>query len=115
MNMFEIVNLVIMSYISSYGEKIHSKNWVDINIAMMGMNVDRVLKLIDVILALPPTSVFNETAFSQLKLIKTERRHRLGNNRLNNLMTIRLDGPGIEDFNPRKAIDKWQVGYRIGY
>ena len=78
---------------------------------MHGLNVDNVLALIDLILALPPTSVLNETGFSQLKLIKTDRRHRLSQDRLNNIMEVKLNGPPINNFNPDQAIDDWMVSY----
>lgn len=97
--------------LSSYEKKISDQNWADINNAMNGMNVANVLNLIDLILALPPTSVLNETGFSQLKLIKTDRRHRLNQERLNHIMEVKLNGPPIKDFNPDQAIDDWMVSY----
>jgi hypothetical protein len=41
--------------------------------------------LMEVVMALPPTSVKCDTAFSAMKLLKTKRRGRLGNRRLNDL------------------------------
>lgn len=73
------------------------------------MDVDSILLLIDLVLALPPTSVENERAFNELKLVKTDWQHRLRQDRLNNILQIRLNGPTIEDFNPDTAIDHWIV------
>jgi hypothetical protein len=46
--------------------------------------------LVDLMLTLPPTSVRCETAFPQLKLLKTCRRSRLGQGVLNDLMAVKL-------------------------
>ena len=93
----------------SYGENVNLQKWQQVNRAMHGMDVSNILRLIDLILAIPPTSVMNERAFSQLKLIKTDRRHRLSQRRLNNILIIKLDGPGILEFQPDEAIDSWMV------
>jgi hypothetical protein len=65
--------------------------------------------LVDLILTLPPTSVRCETAFSQLKLLKTCRRSRLGQGVLNDLMAVKLLSPSVLEFNPDSSIQKWQV------
>ena len=39
--------------------------------------------------------------------IKTDRRNRLGQKRLNNLMIISEEGTFVEDFNPDCAINAW--------
>jgi hypothetical protein len=65
--------------------------------------------LVDLMLTLPPTSVRCETAFSQLKLLKTCRRSRLGQGVLNDLMAVKLLSPSVLEFNPDSSIQKWQV------
>ena len=69
----------------------------------------------DLILALPPTSVANEAAFSQLKLMKTDRRHRLSEGRLQDLMMIRLNSADIDNFNPDEAINIWSVSLFVHF
>jgi hypothetical protein len=73
------------------------------------MGVDNILALFDLVNSLPSASVLNECAFNQMKLLKTERRHRLSNAHLNDCMLIRLQSPSIKNFNPSAAIDKWMV------
>ena len=51
----------------------------------------------------------NERAFSQLKLLKTDRRHRLRQDTLNSLLMIRLEGEDVGDFDPNPAIEQWMV------
>jgi hypothetical protein len=65
--------------------------------------------VIDVMLTIPSTSVKCETAFSQLKLLKTCRRSKLGTSVLNDLMIVKLQSPSIANFDPEDAIEKWLV------
>ncbi|XP_052763557.1 uncharacterized protein LOC128205702 [Mya arenaria] len=68
----------------------------------------------EIVLALPPTSVKCETAFSAMKLLKTKRRGRLGNTRLNDLMAIKIMSPTIEEFDPEAAIAEWMTSTPSG-
>ena len=68
-----------------------------------------IVKVIDLILTLPSTSVKCETAFSQLKLLKTCRRSSLTSDVLNNLMAVKLLAPPIQEFNPADSIETWLV------
>jgi hypothetical protein len=102
-------------HVFSYGLNIENQTWPNISRAMRGMGVGTVLSLIDLILALPPTSVANEAAFSQLKLMKTDRRHRLGEGRLQDLMMIRLNSAEIDNFNPDEAINIWSVSLFVHF
>jgi hypothetical protein len=74
-------------------------------------DVENILTLIDLERSLPPTSILNETSFNQMKIIKSNRRHRLTNTHLNNCMVIRLESPTISQFDPSSAIDNWMVYY----
>ncbi len=103
------MTLIFYSICCSYGSNIGDQTWSKVNKDMVHMNVSNALSLMDLVLSLPPTSVENERAFSQLKLVKTDRRHRLSQHRLNSILQIRLNGPTISDFNPDPAIDKWLV------
>ncbi|XP_053385073.1 uncharacterized protein LOC128550296 [Mercenaria mercenaria] len=66
-----------------------------------------IMLVIHLLLSLPPTSVSCETSFSQMKLVKTNRRTRLQAKTLNDLMVVKLQSPGIDKFNPDEGIDKW--------
>jgi len=99
----------ILNIIFSYGTDVAKQKWGDIHQAMRAVGADDILLLMDLVFALPPTSVENERAFSQLKLLKTDIRHRLGQGRLDCLLQIRLNGSDIEEFNPDPAIDHWMV------
>ena len=83
--------------------------WHQVNRAMHGINVNNILRLIDLILDIPLTSVKNERAFSQLKLIKTVYRNRRTKCRLNHILIIKLNGTGILELLPDNTIDSWMV------
>ena len=83
--------------------------WDRVNRELGGEDVSDALSLIDLILALPPTAVWNERGFSQLKLIKTAKRQKLTQKRLQGLLHVRLNGPEIEDFNPEASVQHWMV------
>ncbi|XP_060584892.1 uncharacterized protein LOC132740865 [Ruditapes philippinarum] len=70
--------------------------------------------VIDVMLTIPSTSVKCETAFSQLKLLKTCRRSKLGTSVLNDLMIVKLQSPSIANFDPEDAIEKWLAASVMG-
>ena len=76
--------------------------------SLMELN-PKMLGLMDLLHSPPPTSVQNETSFNQMKLIKTDRRHRLSQEHLNDLMMIRLQSPSIMEFDPTTAINTWMV------
>ena len=82
--------------------------WHQVNRAMHKINVN-IFRLINLILDIPPTSVKNERAFSQLKLIKTVCRKRRTQRRLNHILIIKLDGAGILELQPGYAIYSWIV------
>eukprot|EP00105_Crassostrea_gigas_P030605 XP_011452989.1 PREDICTED: uncharacterized protein LOC105346190 [Crassostrea gigas] len=83
--------------------------WEDIHAVFGDSGVTNILKLLDLIHRLPPTSVLNETGFNQMKLIKTDRRQSLSARHLNDLMLIRLQSPSIAEFDPNPAIDRWMI------
>ncbi|XP_062595414.1 putative uncharacterized protein DDB_G0271982 [Saccostrea cucullata] len=74
----------------------------------------------DLLHSLPPTSVLNETAFNQMKLLKTDRRQRLSHKHLNDCLMIKLQSPAISEFDPKEAVDRWMLSptgqkRRFGY
>ena len=92
-----------------------SQKWRQVNKELCGNDVDLALSLVDVVLALPPTSVENERSFSLMKYIKGNRRTRLSQNRLNGQLRIRLLGLSIRDFQPGPVIDLWRVSSQMLY
>ena len=72
------------------------------------MGVTGILRLFDIVLSLPTTSVFNERSFSHMKLIETKKT-RMFTAALSELMIVKSETPGIDGFSPRAAIDKWLV------
>ena len=67
----------------------------------------RILDLFDIILTIPATSAACERGFSQMKLIKTEKRSSMKEESLSNCFTTKLEGPSIKEFDPLPAIDIW--------
>jgi len=86
-------------------------SWEMVHYGIRQNGLINVLGLMDLLHSLPPTSVQNETSFNQMKLIKTDRRHRLSQEHLNDRMMIRLQSPSIMEFDPTTAINKWMVSY----
>jgi len=58
-------------------------------------------------LTLSPSTAECERGFSKMNLIKTDKRTRLQYNSLSSLVRICCDGPALQDFQPRPAIQKW--------
>jgi hypothetical protein len=52
-------------------------SWESVHSGFKQNGLSNVLGLMDLLHSLPPTSILNETSFNQMKLIKTDRRHRL--------------------------------------
>ena len=61
----------------------------------------------DLVLTLSPSSSEAERGFSQLKLIKTKIRSKLGQTALNHCMGIKMLAPGIKEYDPLPAINYW--------
>lgn len=96
-------------FLIRFSGKLLDVSWEDVFKSFTECGLSNVFNVIDLILSLPPTSVVNETAFNQMKLLKTERRHRLSNQHLNDCMLIRLESAEITEFDPQPAIDRWMV------
>ena len=93
-----------------YSEMKESLQWHHLISDLSDHNLENIFSLMEVVLALPPTSVKCLTAFSAMKLLKTKRRGWLGNTQLNDLMAIKIMSPTIKEFNPEAAIAEWMVG-----
>jgi len=83
--------------------------WPAVHRDLAACDLSNIFKLVSLLMALPPTSVNNETAFSAMKLLKTKRRGRLSHSRLNDLMTVKLISEDIETFQPDAALNHWMV------
>lgn len=80
--------------------------WLDIN-RRYGTMAPSFLKLIDLVLTIPATSVEAERGFSTLKLTKTDQRNSLKSISLNNLLRIKLLSAPEDGFDPTPAVDHW--------
>ena len=65
------------------------------------------LTLVELLFCLPISNGRVERAFSQLKLIKTERRTCLGEGRLDSLVCIVIDAPPLAKWNASGAVQRW--------
>ncbi|KAL5007366.1 hypothetical protein ScPMuIL_003785 [Solemya velum] len=92
-----------------HGDQLHSLTWKDVISRDKDFKLDfpMISVVIEALACIPPTSVSCETTFSQMKLIKTARRTRLGSLTLNNLLMVKLQSPGIAEFDPKPAVDQW--------
>ena len=69
--------------------------------------VEKVLRVIDLILSIPATSSANERDFSVMSLIKTNRKSWLKNKTLSDLMVVNRKTPGIKEYNPTDDVNPW--------
>ena len=66
-----------------------------------------VLLLCNALFSLPFTTAAVESAFSKLKVIKTDRRCSLQTSTLDDLLEVNLEGPAIKDFSSASAVELW--------
>lgn len=64
-------------------------------------------KILEMIITLPLSTAECERGFSHMNIIKTDTRCRMVLETLNDLMFIKLYGPSLTQFNPRKAVEAW--------
>ena len=65
------------------------------------------LSLVELIFVIPLSNGHVERCFSQLKLTKSDRRSCLKQDRLDNLLRIRIEGPPLDKWKSDKAIQLW--------
>ena len=65
------------------------------------------LALIELLLSLPASNGKLERAFSQMNVIKTNKRSLMSNNSLDDCLLLTVDGVPLSSFNPDAAIDLW--------
>ena len=66
-----------------------------------------VLILVELLFAIPISNAKVERLFSLMNRVKTDARATLGESTLNNLITIRAEGPELQDYDPTPAIELW--------
>ena len=66
-----------------------------------------ILALIELLFCLPMANGRVERAFSVMKIIKTDRRNCLGEDHLDDLMRIAIDGPALSQWNASRAVTLW--------
>ena len=70
-------------------------------------HIKNISLLVQIMLTISPSTAECERGFSQMNLIKTERRTRLQYESLASLVRINIDGPSLMEFDPKPAISKW--------
>ena len=65
------------------------------------------LSLIKIMMTISMSTAVVERGFSHMNIVKSSTRTLLGNDTINNLLEIKLNGPSITDFNPEPAILHW--------
>ena len=68
---------------------------------------ENILTLVELTFAIPLSNGHVERCFSQLKLTKTDRRTSLGEDRLDHLLRIRIEGPQFEQWDATSAVGRW--------
>ncbi|XP_062506352.1 zinc finger protein 862-like [Corticium candelabrum] len=70
-------------------------------------DLSSILHLVDIMFTISPSTAECERQFSGMKLIKSNRRCRLQQATLDNLMRVHCDGPELEQFAPDNVISAW--------
>lgn len=66
-----------------------------------------ILMLVELLFTMPISNAKVERLFSLMNRIKTDCRATLSESTLNNLITIHMEGPEFQDYNPTPAIQAW--------
>ena len=70
-------------------------------------NWSNILVLVELLFCIPVANGRVERLFSHLKLIKSNRRSTLSEERLDHLLRIKVDAPPLAQWNPSAAVDLW--------
>ena len=82
-----------------------------LNESQTNPNLSNILALLRIILVIPVQTASLERGFSLMKRVKSDWRSCLQPKTLTQLMSIKLNGPSLKDFNPLHAIPQW---WRVG-
>ena len=66
-----------------------------------------ILTLVELTFTIPLSNGHVERCFSQMKLLKTGRRTSLGEDRLDHILRIRIEGPALEKWDATAAVGLW--------
>ena len=66
-----------------------------------------ILALVELLFCLPMANGRVERAFSVMKVVKTDRHNCLGEDHLDDLMCITIDGPPLSQWNASQAVTLW--------
>ncbi len=92
------------NYLSIEREEYH-KVWYKLHVCSDVNRWKNVLVLCELCFSLPFSNGSVERMFSTLKLVKTDRRTRLHHDTLSDLLEIRVEGPPLESFSPKQAVE----------
>ena len=101
--------MIFFNYPFRSKEHIQELTWPEVH-GLYHKGHENVLAVIDLIVTLPASSSANEQGFSHMKLTNTSIRSRLSNATPNNSMAIQMLTPGVKEFDPDQAINKWMMG-----
>ncbi|KAK6191936.1 hypothetical protein SNE40_003508 [Patella caerulea] len=81
--------------------------WQRVSQEDVNNNYSNIMKVIHLTSCFPLSNASCERGFSTMKRIKSDWRCRLSNSTVDMLMRIDLEGPPLNDFNPRPFVNKW--------
>ena len=93
-------------YLNLVQEKYTTVWWKVFN-AVDASKWQNILRVVEYLFCLPLTNGRLERLFSQLKLIKSDRRSSLGENRLDQLLRITVDAPPLSKWDASVAVQLW--------
>ena len=70
-------------------------------------NFKNFVSLIKIMMTISMSTAVVERGFSHMNLVKSSTRTLLGDEALNNILEVKLNGPSTNDFNPDPAINIW--------
>ena len=74
-------------------------------------NCKNFMPLVQIMLTISMSTAVVERGFSHMNIVKSSTCTLLGNDTLNNLLEVKLNGPSVKEFNPDEAIIHW---YKAG-
>ena len=84
-------------------------SWRDIIKQVLANDFINLVCLVDFLGTFSLSSAEAERGFSQLKVVKTDKRSRLGQSQLEDQLLAKLEGPTLDKFNPIPVIEAWCV------
>ena len=85
----------------------YHKVWYKLHVCPDASRWKDILILCELCFSLPFSNGRVERMFSSMKLIKTDRRTRLKQDTLSDLLEIHVEGPTLHNFTPKHAVEAW--------